>query len=321
VLRGSPSIITCPGHLGGTDAPDNLALACRRWRELCVTSTRHEYSPLFFVSDSWYHVSIVAPMIVLPGNQGGWSCQPAPEPYTGRIGHVPEPSRYQPSQEHPHTFAIGIHDVRTGPPYEGELGEGLLLRTDRGDIQTILHQAPEAQYGVIWVGGARGGFGRPAQGAYARLADALRRERISSLRLSYRHPNVLPECALDVLAGVAYLTHGGVQHVVLVGHSFGGAVVIIAGALHARVAGVVALAPQTYGAQVAGQLTPRPLLVVHGKADTRLPYTCGVQIYQWAQEPKQLVLYEGAEHRLDECAEALDQLLTQWIPTSLRAAV
>ena len=174
---------------------------------------------------------------------------------------------------------------------------------------------------MIWVGGARGGFGRPGQGAYARLAEALRQERIASLRLCYRHPNVLPECALDILAGIDYLQQGRVQRVVLVGHSFGGAVVITAGAVHDRVAGVVALAPQTYGARLAGQLAPRPLLVVHGTADTRLPYTCGMQIYDWAQEPKQLVLYEGAEHRLDECAEDLDQLLTQWIPATLRASV
>ena len=59
---------------------------------------------------------------------------------------------------------------------------------------------------------------------------------------------------------------------------------------------------------LAGKLAPRPLLVVLGKADTRLPYSCGVQIYEWAQEPKRLVLYEGAEHRLDECADALDEL-------------
>ena len=44
-------------------------------------------------------------------------------------------------------------------------------------------------------------------------------------------------------------------------------------------------------------------------------------MYDWAQEPKQLVLYEGAEHRLDECATELDQLLTQWIPVTLRASV
>ena len=117
----------------------------------------------------------------------------------------------------------------------------MLLRTDRGDIQSIVHQAPEAQHGVIWVGGARGGFGRPVQGAYARLAEALRQERIASLRLCYRHPNVLPECALDILAGIDHLQQGRVQRVVLVGHSFGGAVVITAGAVHDRVAGVVAL--------------------------------------------------------------------------------
>jgi len=128
------------------------------------------------------------------------------------------------------------------------------------------------------------------------------------------------ECVLDVIAGITYLQHYRSMSVVLVGHSFGGAVVIAAGTAHPHVAGVVALAPQTYGAQMAGQLAPRPLLVVHGKADTRLPYACGVQIYDWAQEPKQLVLYEGAEHRLDECATALDQLLTQWIPATLHAA-
>ena len=81
--------------------------------------------------------------------------------------------------------------------------------------------------------------------AFARLADVLRQDRIASLRLCYRHPNVLPECVLDIMTGVAYLTHGGAQPVVLVGHSFGGAVVMTAGALRAPVAGVVALAPQT----------------------------------------------------------------------------
>jgi dienelactone hydrolase len=147
----------------------------------------------------------------------------------------------------------------------------------------------------------------------------LRRDRIASLRLCYRHPNVLPECALDVLAGAAYLMQGGAQSVVLVGHSFGGAVVMTAGAVHAHVAGVVALASQTSGARLAGQLAPRPLLVVHGTADTRLPDTCGVQMYDWARESKRLVLFEGAEHRLDACAAELDQLLTQWIPTTLRS--
>src|SRR4029453_12047093 len=78
----------------------------------------------------------------LPGTQRRWACPPALEPGTGRRCHVPEPSHRQLSQEHPHACAIGIHDVRTGPSHADELGERGLLRTDRGDIQAILHQAP-----------------------------------------------------------------------------------------------------------------------------------------------------------------------------------
>ena len=146
---------------------------------------------------------------------------------------MPEPSYHQPRQDHPRAFSIGIHDVCTGPPHEGERGEGVMLLTDRGDIQAIRHLAPEAQHAVIWVGGARGGFGGPGQGAYARLAEGLRQKQISSLRMSYRYPNVLHECALDILAGITYLPAGRRAPVVLVGHSFGGAVVITAGAVHA----------------------------------------------------------------------------------------
>jgi hypothetical protein len=44
-----------------------------------------------------------------------------------------------------------------------------------------------------------------------------------------------------------------------------------------------------------------------------------LQIYQWAKEPKELVLYDGAEHRLDECRVELEKLLGEWIPGTLVA--
>jgi fermentation-respiration switch protein FrsA (DUF1100 family) len=94
-------------------------------------------------------------------------------------------------------------------------------------------------------------------------------------------------------------------------------VVIAGGSISDHVAGVVSLSPQTYGAQGAGWLSPTPLLVVHGKADTRLPFSCAVAIHDWAKDPKELVLYEGAEHRLDECREELGELLRAWIPARL----
>lgn len=214
---------------------------------------------------------------------------------------------------------ISIHQVDEGLPHEGSLGKGLLFRTNRGDMRAILHESPEAHLGVIWVCGARGGFAGSAKGLYAQLAEKFKSEGITSLRLDYRQPNDFPECVLDLLAGVDYFKSAGYAPVVLVGHSFGGAVVIAAGAVSPHVRGVVSLSPQTYGAHLAGLLSPRPLLVVHGKSDTRLPYTCGAQIYGWAGEPKQLTLYDGAEHRLEECREELEALLAEWIPATLVA--
>ncbi|HLF04623.1 MAG TPA: alpha/beta fold hydrolase [Dehalococcoidia bacterium] len=213
---------------------------------------------------------------------------------------------------------MNVHEVVSVPVPAGDVGQGLLVRTSRGDIPAILHPVADSRLGVVWVCGARGGFGGPARGAYARLAETLRGQGITSLRLDYRQPNVFPECVLDLLAGVALLKGTGYSPVVLVGHSFGGAVVIAAGAASTHVRGVVSLSPQTYGASMAGQLSPRSLLVVHGKADTRLPYSCGVQIHRWAREPKELVLYEGAEHRLEECGEELEGLLERWLTSTLR---
>ena len=74
-----------------------------------------------------------------------------------------EPSHHQPRQAYTPTFSIALHDVHTGPPDDSELGVGVVLRTDRGDIQALQHPAPEAQHGVIWVGGARGDSAGPAK--------------------------------------------------------------------------------------------------------------------------------------------------------------
>ena len=214
---------------------------------------------------------------------------------------------------------MGMHidQVLVGPPHEGDVGEGLLIRTNRGDIPGILHAAPESSRAVVWVCGARGGFGGPASGLYAQLAQEFTEAGITSLRMDYRYPNNIQECALDLVAGAGFLRATGYGPAVVVGHSFGGAVVIAAASVSDNVGAVVSLSPQTYGAQGAGLLSPKPLLVVHGKADTRLPFSCAVAIHDWAKEPRELVLYEGAEHRLDECREELADLLRRWIPDNL----
>jgi alpha/beta superfamily hydrolase len=214
-----------------------------------------------------------------------------------------------------------IEDVTGIDLPDGHVGEGLGFRTSRGSFNAILHRAPDTDRAVIWVCGASGGFGGPGPGTYARMSEKFVGEGITSLRLDYRQPNDVFECAMDLLAGVAYLKSADHKPVVVVGHSFGGAVVIAAGANSAHIKGVVALSPQTYGAGMAGQVAPRRLLVVHGKADTRLAFSCGQQIYDMAREPKELVLYEGAEHRLEECRDDLEELLGKWIPETLATEI
>jgi fermentation-respiration switch protein FrsA (DUF1100 family) len=114
---------------------------------------------------------------------------------------------------------------------------------------------------------------------------------------------------LEVLVGRAWLADEGVQRAALVGHSFGGAVAITAGALSPMVLGVVTLSTQTYGADLVTELRPRALLLVHGTADTVLPDRCSRDLYALAAEPKELVLYDGAGHGLAEAHRPLRDLL------------
>ena len=219
------------------------------------------------------------------------------------------------------TDLIKLLRVTDAPLPDGDMGAGLKFHTNRGEFSGIIHRAEGADRAVIWVCGARGGFGGPGPGTYVRLSELLTSQGITSLRLDYRFPNDLLECVLDLLVGVEYLKENGHGPVVVVGHSFGGAVVIAAGAASDHIKGVVSLSPQTYGAGMAGQVAPRKLLVAHGKADTRLPFSCALQIYEWAKEPKELVLFEGAEHRLEECRDDLETLLSAWIPATLNEEI
>ena len=216
------------------------------------------------------------------------------------------------------TETLKLNRVDLGPPHDGVVGAGLTLRTNRGDIQAILHQASNTTNAVLWVGGAKGGFGGPAGGIYAILGQELILQGITSLRVTYRCPGSFLECVLDALAGLLYLQGQGYLHVILVGHSFGGAVVITTATLSHLVSGVVALSSQTYGAQNVARVSPLPLILIHGEADRHLPPSCSRLIYSWAQEPKELVLLPGADHGLSGYGESLRDILLEWIPKALK---
>ena len=188
----------------------------------------------------------------------------------------------------------------------------IVLATPDGAIACRLHLCP-GDGAVLWVFGSGGGLGGPAGGLYDRLGELLRPEGVTSLELDYRRPGRLSPCVDDVLTGISYLHDLGKRRLVLVGHSFGGAVVIEAGARSQSVVAVAALSSQTAGTQRVGELTPRPVLFIHGGADEVLPPSCSYDLYERAVEPKEVIVYPGCRHGLDECREPLDRFLVAWL--------
>lgn len=176
---------------------------------------------------------------------------------------------------------------------------------------------------IVCVGGFDGGFEGPAEDLYTDLAAVLPSQGIGVLRLDFRvkrSPGPIDEGTADVLAGVHWLAEQEAGPVALVGHSYGGAIVIRACARSASVAGVAALATQTAGIDPPdlGAIAPRPLLLVHGAADWRLPARLSEWVYSMAGEGRELHILEGATHSLRQRRPELWELLIAWLDRVLR---
>ncbi len=191
--------------------------------------------------------------------------------------------------------------------------ENLRFLTNAGEIKCRFHKASTGNAAILWVFGSGGGLGGPAGGVYERLAAEFQQRSTSSLQLDYRRPGFLRDCVLDVLLGIEYLTKLNIDRIVLVGHSFGGAVVITTGIISDRVIAVAAMSSQVSGAESVASLSPKPLLLIHGTDDEILPDSCSRYLYQEARGPKELILYENCRHGLDQCRDELDRDLKRWL--------
>ncbi|MYD52734.1 MAG: alpha/beta hydrolase [Chloroflexi bacterium] len=171
---------------------------------------------------------------------------------------------------------------------------------------------------VLCVGGFDGGFDGPAEGIYGDLANALPALGISVLRLDFRvktSPGPIDDGTLDVLAGIDWLVEQGIARVALIGHSYGGAIVVRAAFRSEAVAGTCALSTQTMGIEPdeVRSLAPRPLLLIHGGADWRLPPRLSEWVYSLAGEGRELHILDGATHSLRQRRDDLWVLLLDWI--------
>lgn len=211
------------------------------------------------------------------------------------------------------SFEMIVQDVEVGERHQ-EGYHPVKLTTSREDIYCRYYPVTGAKHAAIWVGGVGGDWDTPAQGLYPTLCEELTSEAIASLRVRYRYPTDLVEAVLDVLAGITFLHDEGIESIALIGHSFGGAVVIQAASQSEDVRTVVTLATQSYGANPVPELATRcSILLLHGTADPILTPLCSQHVYQLALEPKHLILYPGATHGLDEVADEVHSCVRNWV--------
>ena len=207
-------------------------------------------------------------------------------------------------------LTLRITSVEPGDEIAG--ARKVTIVTTRGPIPVVLHAAPEKGRAALCVSGAIGGFDGPAM-LYPRLGLTMPREQVTIARLNYRAPNEFGECLVDAMAALTFLGGIGHERVALIGHSFGGAVAINAGTISPLVTTVIALSSQLAGAHVAGELAPKPLLLIHGDADTILSHESSQALYERAGEPKTLKILPGVGHRLSEAADQVFDLVRDWL--------
>lgn len=177
-----------------------------------------------------------------------------------------------------------IPGIRREP---GDGFESVIIETSRGKIECRYYAAKGADKAVIMVGGIGGGFDTPANGLYPRLCKELSDSGISSLRVRFRYPTDLAEAVMDVLAGIQFLKEEGIIRFGLIGHSFGGAVVVQAAHNESAVKTVIALSTQSLGISPISNLVEGvSVLLIHGDEDETLLSENSVYAYSLAHEPK-----------------------------------
>lgn len=188
--------------------------------------------------------------------------------------------------------------------------------TLRGLLTLLWHGPDDATDVVLMCGGAAGGLLGPADGLYHDLGVQFAGAGTAVVRVSYRQPNDLDLCVADVLAAADLAGRNGGRRFMTVGHSFGGAVAVRAAImLGDHAAGVVTLATQSAGCEVADQLAGTPLLLLHGDRDELLPAQASEIVSMLGGGT--LEILPGTGHLMVEANDILRERLGEWIPARL----
>jgi predicted alpha/beta hydrolase family esterase len=189
------------------------------------------------------------------------------------------------------------------------------LFTLRGLVTLFWHGSespPRGSSAIVACGGAMGGLLGPADGLYHVLGERWSERGVPVVRVSYRRPNDLDACCLDVAAAVQMALDSGAEKVILMGHSFGGAVAVRVAVAMDEVAGVVTFATQSAGCEIAPGLRGRPLLLFHGDSDEILPMQSSEIVAAMAGRGE-VVVCPGDGHLLSKSSAMILDRLEEWI--------
>jgi len=187
--------------------------------------------------------------------------------------------------------------------------------TTRGLLTVLTHEPARdaGECAIVACGGAMGGVLGPGDALYHRLGERWSRRGVRFVRIGFREPNNLDLCAHDLACGVELARNAGAQHVVVMGHSFGGAVAIrTAVIMPVSVVGVVTFATQSAGCEVAGALAARPLLLFHGDRDELLPPESSHVVAAIAGHGE-VVMLPGDGHLLAKSDDIIVERLDEWL--------
>jgi alpha/beta superfamily hydrolase len=169
---------------------------------------------------------------------------------------------------------------------------------------------------AILLSGAGGGLAGPSS-IYLSLACKLATlgRGIPALRLDYRYPGQTALCVADTKAAMAFLRDMyGLDRFVLVGWSFGGAVVFTAAEEDQRVVGCATVASQTAGTAGISKLSPRPVLLMHGSGDNTLDVGCSQRLFHmYGAGDRMLEVFGGDNHSLSKHAEEAEEMLCEFV--------
>jgi pimeloyl-ACP methyl ester carboxylesterase len=174
---------------------------------------------------------------------------------------------------------------------------------------------------AILLSGAGGGVVGPSS-IYLSLACKLATlgRGIPTLRLDYRFPGHTRACCRDARAAMRYLADMyGLDRFVLIGWSFGGAVVYTLAGEEKGVVGAATVASQTVDA-VEGIRRMRgrgcPVMLLHGSGDNTLGVGCSQRLYhEYGAGDRTLHVFEGGNHSLSTRghAEEAEEMLCEFV--------